>query len=95
MPEPGKTQETIDMLRDEVEKKGMIDISYGVEKHLNLSETSFLRVQRALRQEGYRIYVLRVLQHGAKAKVLVKVLCPKGMTEDEAKEKVSEAKQVA
>lgn len=76
-------QTTANMLRDEVDKKGYIDIGSGVENHLNLSSTKLNTAVAVLREEGYEVFYPKVTQLGTGQQTTLKVLAPPGTTYSE------------
>ena len=75
-----QVMQTVDLLRDQVDKKGMIDVSSGVETSLNISK---VRLETALdyldKAEGYPIYTGGIPQINAKGQQTIqKVLCKPG-----------------
>lgn len=68
------------MLREQVDKKGYIDISGGVEQHLGISETKLRTAVAMLKAEGYEVHNVQVDQLGTNNKTLIKVLAPEGTT---------------
>lgn len=70
---------TSNMLKDQVAKKGMIDIGSGVETQLNMSQTKLSTAVEVLRQEGYEVHTVPV-QTAPGMKTYVKVLAPPGTT---------------
>lgn len=75
-----QVMQTVDLLRDQVDKKGMIDVSSGVETSLNISK---VRLETAIdyldKAEGYPIYTGGIPQINAKGQQTIqKVLCKPG-----------------
>ncbi|MGW8178053.1 MAG: helix-turn-helix domain-containing protein [bacterium] len=53
---------TANMLRDEVEKKGAIDIGSGTENHIGISDTKMRSAVAILKDEGYKVHQVKVQQ---------------------------------
>lgn len=75
-----KLQNTANMLKDQVESKGYIDVGIGVERHLDVSRTQLDIALSMLKSEDYEVINVQVDQVGTGNKTLVKVLAPKGTT---------------
>lgn len=71
---------TSNMLRDQVDKKGVIDIGKGVENHLGVSKERLATAVSILKAEGYPVHTVQVDQLGTKNKTLIKVLAKPGTT---------------
>lgn len=73
-------QNTANMLRDEVDSKGFIDVGGGVENQLNLSKDRLETASKILVEEGYALHNVQIQQQGTANKTTVKVLAPPGTT---------------
>lgn len=74
-----QARKTADFIKDQVDKKGMIDIGTGVERELNVSRERLDQSLTLLKNEGYEIYGARVPQATNKGKyTTIKVICPPG-----------------
>jgi hypothetical protein len=71
---------TANMLRDEVDKGGWIDIGKGVENNLGLSKEKLGSAVSILKDEGYEVIKVQQDQPGQATKTTYKVLCPPGTT---------------
>lgn len=72
---------TTNMLRDQVNSKGFIDIGVGVEKQLGISETRLKVAAKQLEEEGFVTHKVQVDQAGSPGnKTTVRVLAPPGTT---------------
>lgn len=71
---------TANMLRDQVNEKGYIDVGTGVENHLGISSTKLSTAVAMLKAEGYTLNNIQVDQLGTNNKTIVKVLGPPGTT---------------
>lgn len=73
---------TSNMLKDQVAKKGFIDIGSGVENQLGLSGTKLSTAVAVLKEEGYAVHNVLVDQLGTGPgnKTKIKVLAPPGTT---------------
>lgn len=70
---------TADILRQQIEEKGMIDVGKGVERQLNVSREKLNEALFILEGEGYPIYGAGVPQATNPGKQTnLKVICPKG-----------------
>ena len=85
MLEPGReermklTAKTADFLKEQVDKKGMIDVGTGVERELNISKERLDQALYGLEAEGYKVYSGRVAQVTNAGKFTTqRVLCVPG-----------------
>lgn len=87
---------TSDMLREQVDKKGYIDIGTGVELYprIGVSRTKFNTAVAALESEGYKKYYVKVEQLGTGKQTTVTVLTPPGTTYSELYRNRSNIKQI-
>ena len=68
-------------LKEQVAKKGMIDIGKGVEKELGISEQKLREARVILEAEGYEVHGIGVKQAtNAGQQTVTAVLCPPGTT---------------
>ena len=74
---------TSNMLKDQVDEKGYIDIGSGVENHLGVSQTKLGTAVAMLKDQGYEVHRVKVEQLGTGHQTEVKVLCPPGTTQKE------------
>lgn len=65
---------TSNMLKDQVEAKGYIDVGAGVEYHLGISKTKLRTAVSRLEEEGYTIHYVKVEQLGTGNQTTIKVL---------------------
>lgn len=78
--DPGKKdrvdvlQTTAGMLREQVEKKGYIDIGSGVENHIGVSQNKLSTAVALLKEEGYTVHYVKVEQLGTGNQTTIKVL---------------------
>lgn len=71
-------QATADMLRKQIEKKGMLDVGDGVERELGVSREKFGQALAILEAEGYPVYTRGVAQvTNPGRQTITMVLCPK------------------
>ncbi|QZD97870.1 helix-turn-helix DNA binding domain protein [Gordonia phage Nadmeg] len=73
-------QATKEMLKEQLENGGYLDVGAGVEQYAGMSRTQFDTALTALRNEGYDIINVQVDQVGGTGKTLNKVLVPEGTT---------------
>ena len=72
-------QNTANFLREQINKKGMIDVGAGVEHQLNVSPEMMKNALYILEREGYPVYQGRMEQVTNPGKfTALKVLCPPG-----------------
>lgn len=72
-------QNTANFLKDQIAKKGMIDVGAGVEHQLNVSPEMMKNALYILEREGYPVYQGRMEQVTNPGKfTTLKVLCPPG-----------------
>ena len=74
-----KARETADFIREQIDKKGMIDVGAGVSHELNISKEKLDQALAILEAEGYPVYGGRVPQvTNPSQKTTIKVVCPPG-----------------
>ena len=74
-----KARETADFIREQIDKKGMIDVGAGVSHELNISKEKLDQALAILESEGYPVYGGRVPQvTNPSQKTTIKVVCPPG-----------------
>lgn len=74
-----QARKTADFLKEQIEKKGMIDVGTGVERELGISKEKMNQALYILESEGYPIYgggVPQVTNPGKQTNI--KVICPPG-----------------
>ena len=72
-------QTTANLLKDDVDKQGMIDVGAGVEHQLGVSRTKFDEALYLLKRDGYEVYGGRMDQAtNAGRKTTTQVLCKPG-----------------
>jgi DNA-binding NarL/FixJ family response regulator len=76
---------TAQMLRDEVAKKGMVDVSIGVERlpSVGVSKEKLATAVAILKQEGYELHTIKIEQQGTGKLTTTKVLAKPGTTRAE------------
>ncbi len=67
-------QATSEMLKNQVEEKGYLDIGSGVEHHVGVSQTKLKAAVAMLQEEGYTVHYVKVEQLGTGQQTTVKVL---------------------
>ena len=67
-------QTTANMLRDQVNNKGAIDIGTGVDLHIGVSDTKLRTAVAMLQEEGYKVHQVKVPQLGTGKMTTVRVL---------------------
>lgn len=75
-----QARNTADFLKQQIDKKGMIDVGSGVEHELNISHEKLQQALAILEEEGYPVYGGRVTQvtNIKGQKTTIKVACPPG-----------------
>lgn len=58
----GRVQETADMLKQQVESKGVIDVGAGVNLDIGVTETKLNTAVQMLQDQGYEVYNIKVEQ---------------------------------
>ena len=76
-------QLTANMLRKQVDEKGVIDIGKGVCNSVNVSEGTLSTAAAMLKSEGYQIHQLKIEQLGTGKETWMKVLAKPGITQKE------------
>lgn len=72
-------RETASFIKDQIDKKGMVDVGTGVEKELNISKEKLNQALAILEAEGYPVYGGRVPQAtNSNQMTTIKVACPTG-----------------
>lgn len=69
---------TSNMLKDQVDQKGVIDVGVGVENQLGISGTKLKTAIAALEEQGYVTHNVQVDQVGTDKKTTIRVLAPPG-----------------
>lgn len=86
---------TSNMLKDQVNKKGYIDVGTGVERHVGVSATKLATAVSRLEEEGYKKYYVKVDQLGTGKQTTIKVLAKPGTTYSEVYKNRANIKQIA
>lgn len=74
-----EAQKTADFIKEQIEKKGMIDVGRGVERELNVSSEKLNQALYLLEREGYPVYNNRFEQPTNPGQwTTQKIICPKG-----------------
>lgn len=74
-----QARKTADFLREQIEKKGIIDVGTGVERELGISREKLNQALYILEMEGYPVYGAGVPQVTNKGQQTnIKVICPPG-----------------
>lgn len=85
---------TTDMLRDEVDKGGFIQIGKGVATSHGISNEKLASAVGILEDEGYRVHNVQVPQAGTANKTSVLTLCPPGTTYRDVKNNMDQIRQI-
>ena len=75
-----KLNTAADLLRQNVDSKGFIDIGRGTNYMINTNETNFNNAVRKLQDEGYVVHNIKVEQLGTGNFTEMRILCPPGTT---------------
>lgn len=67
-------ESTANMLKSQVDKKGLIDIGTGVEYHIGISRTKMNTAVALLQEQGYKVHYVKVEQLGTGNQTTIKVL---------------------
>lgn len=75
-----QARKTADFLKEQIDKKGMIDVGSGVEHELNISHEKLQQALALIEEEGYPVYGGRVSQvtNMKGQKTTIKIACPPG-----------------
>ena len=73
-------QRISDMLQEEVDTRGMIDVGSGVENYVGISATKLATAVAVLKAKGYTVETIPVRQLGTGKDTRTKVLAPPGTT---------------
>ncbi len=85
-----KARVTADILKNEIEKKGMLDVGVGVERQLGVSPGVLQEALFILRTEGYEVYGIGIQQVNNPGKQSnTAALCMPGTTYKQAYEKLN------
>ena len=87
-------QSTSAMLKEQVDKKGLVDIGTGVEGHVGVSQTKLNTAVAMLQDQGYTVHYVKVQQLGTGKDTIVKVLAPPNTPYSEVFKNRAEIKQV-
>ena len=71
---------TSNMLKEQVAKKGLIDVGSGVERHIGISQTKLGTAIARLQEEGYTVHYVKVEQLGTGQQTTIKVLAAPNTT---------------
>jgi hypothetical protein len=88
-------ESTSNMLKDQVEKKGLIDIGTGVEHHLGISRTKLNTAVALLEEQGYKKHYVKVEQLGTGKQTTIKVLSKPGVPYADVYKNRGDIKQIA
>ena len=74
-----QAKKTADFIKEQVDKKGMIDVGVGVERELNISKEKLNQALYLLEREGYPVYGNRFQQVTNKGQwTTQRIICPPG-----------------
>jgi len=89
------TKATADVLKNNVDNKGLIDIGVGSETSLGISRTKLNTAVTLLKDQGYNVYYIREQQLGTGKYTSIKVLAPPGMEYGEVSKNRANIKTIA
>lgn len=75
-----RVQTTADVLRDQCDTRGFIQVGTGIEQYMGVSSTMLNNSLALLKEEGYWVDNIQIQQQGTSGKTTVKVLAPPGTT---------------
>ena len=87
-------QTTANMLKDQVSKKGMIDVGSGVESQLGITSDRLKTSVEMLREQGYELHNIKVQQIGTGKYTTLKVLAKPGTSLSEVQKNRGDIKQI-
>jgi hypothetical protein len=67
---------TTNMLKNELDEKGFLDIGIGTEHHMGISDNQLKIATAQLQEEGYKVFYLKTPQLGTSNFTTIKVLAP-------------------
>lgn len=77
-------ESTVGFLKDQVKKKGYLDIGAGTEHYMGISDTKLrAAVSRMEKEEGYQRYYVKVPQLGTKHETTMRILTKPGVSYSE------------
>lgn len=97
---PGEAEKTMQLrnianiLKDNVDEKGMIDVGVGVERQLSVSNEKLVAALAMLSEEGYAVRKFPVTQIGTGLETQVKALVPAEVTQKQAWENRANLKTI-
>lgn len=87
-------QTTSNMLKDQVDKKGMIDVGIGVEHQVGVSRTRLDTAVAVLKEQGYKVHSIKVQQIGTGKYTTMKVLAKPDTTLAQVQRERAKIKQI-
>lgn len=88
-------QTTANMLKDQVQKKEMIDVGAGVEQQIGVTNTHLNTAVAILKEQGYPVHAIQVQQLGTGKYTKMKVLTKPGIPLSHVQKFRSEIQQIA
>lgn len=86
---------TATMLKDQVARKGLVDVGVGVERHIGISQTKLGTAIARLQEEGYTVHYVKEPQLGVPGKfTTIKVLAAPNTTYSQVYRNRDQIKQV-
>lgn len=83
MQSAAKTTSAAKLLKEDVDKKGVIDISKGIELEMGISKTRLGNAAEMLKDEGYNVYDIPVKQLGTGHYTTLQVIAAPGITREQ------------
>ena len=90
-----KLQATADMLKQQIEDGGYLDVGSGTELYLGISDTQLKTALAVLKNDGYVIEKVQVDQVGTQNKTVIKVLAKEGTEYSDIVQDLDSIKSIA
>jgi hypothetical protein len=85
---------TADMLKKEIADKQFIDVGSGVENQIGVSKNRLDTAIAMLREDGYELHPISILQIGTGNYTNARILCPPGTTKEEVYKNKDKIQQI-
>lgn len=87
-------QTTANMLKEHVDKKTYVDVGRGVDSQIGVTQTRLHTALASLREQGYQVHTIQVLQLGTGKYTTTKVLTKPGITKAEVQRNRGQIKTI-